>query len=209
MTPNELMQATGCSYPTAIAFASPINATIDRWGVKHVPEFVAQWAYESKLFTRLEENLNYSATRIRDLAAQSKPGSRWRSLGPRADELANNPRAFAEACYGGRMGNGPEGSGDGYIYRGRGLPQLTGRKNYQAYEDATGVKVIDSPGILTDPVFAADAAGWYWRANNCDSVADDIEELTIRIHGGTWGLDQRYALTKLARIALDPNSNVG
>lgn len=195
MTPEQLVNATNCTRAAAIAFASPIAVSIRRWGVASVAEFVAQMAVESARFSRLQENLFYR-TPERLMAVWPK---RFPSREAALPYVAN-PEALANHVYGQRMGNTQPG--DGWRFRGRGLKQLTGRNNYAAYQEATGVHVVDTPDLLLDPVFAADSAGWFWRANRLDAVADDTEELTRRINGGRTGLADRIALTELAREVL-------
>jgi len=194
MTAEQLQRATGCGRAVAVAFSGPIAATIQRWGVKRAAEFVAQMAVESALFTRLEENLTYT-TPERLMAV-------WPRRFPTAEAAqpyVRNPQDLANFVYSNRMGNTQYG--DGWRFRGRGLKQLTGRNNYTDYQDATGVRAVDSPDILLDPVFAADSAGWFWQANGCDALAGDVEALTRRINGGLTGIEQRVELTDLARGA--------
>ncbi len=169
--------------------------------------FLGQIHVESAGFTAVMENLSYSEQRIRDLAAQSAPGSRWRSLGPRAKELARNPRALGEAAYGGRMGNGPEGSGDGYAFRGRGLKQLTGRDNYRRFSRAWlgDESLLANPDRVAEPDGAVASAVWFWLANGLNEIADrgTVRDVTIKVNGGTFGLADRELWTDryLARWA--------
>lgn len=197
----------------ALTIAPHINKAISSWGVRNVPEFVAQMAHESAMFTRLIENLNYSGPAL----VRTWP-SRFRFYDPTKKELpsdvrfadgrhnaalfARNPRKIAEVAYSNRNGNrGPE-TGDAWRYIGRGYKQLTFYANYLAYKQASGVDVIQSPELLEKHEFAADSAGWFWSANKCDAIAQDIERLTRRINGGLIGLDQRAELTKRAREVL-------
>jgi len=80
--------------------------------------FMPQIGHESTRLSQLVENLNYRADRIRAVGIASLVGSRWRSLVSREDELAGNPERFGNAVYGGRLGNGVESTGDGYLFRG-------------------------------------------------------------------------------------------
>jgi putative chitinase len=157
--------------------------------------FMAQVAHESDGFERLVENLNYSAKRIRQLGLASRAGSRWRSLVPRAGALAYKPEAFAEAVYGGRLGNGPEGCGDGWRYRGRGYMQLTGRTNYaeasaEIFGDDT---LLREPELAALPENAIRIAAWFWTDKGCNALADDddLVSITKRINGGLNGLEDR------------------
>jgi putative chitinase len=100
------------------------------------------------------------------------------------------------------MGNGPEASGDGYKFRGRGAIQLTGKDNYTAFS-----KYIGDPEVLTNPdvvssKYAFESAMFFFETNKlwaiCDKGVNDaaILELTKRINGGTHGLDDRAEKTK-------------
>lgn len=93
-------------------------------------------------WTPVEENLSYSAKRI---------GEVWPRLANRAAELERRPQALAEAAYGGRLGNGPEGSGDGWLFRGRGIAQITGRANYRNRGAEIGLPLEDQPEMALQP----------------------------------------------------------
>jgi putative chitinase len=93
------------------------------------------------------------------------------------------------------MGNGDEASGDGFRYCGRGLIQLTGKSNYQAFADSLEMKVEDVPEYLQTFEGAAQSACWFWESNNLNKHADagDIKTMTKVINGGYIGLDDRIA----------------
>lgn len=74
----------------------------------------------------INENLNYSAKGLRATFPKYFNATQ-------AAEYARKPEAIANRAYGSRMGNGPESSGDGWKYRGRGICQVTGRDNYKKY----------------------------------------------------------------------------
>lgn len=192
MTPDQLKQATGCSQAAAVAFSQPLTTAIRNWNIKRVPEFIGQIAVESGRLSRLIENLHYTTP---ERLMQVWP-SRFRTVAE-ATPFLRNPEKLANLVYGGRMGNVQPG--DGWRFIGRGLKQLTGRANYQAYQLASGVMVLVDPDKLLDPVYAADSAGWFWSTNNCDQIAHDSEALTRRINGGLNGLRERIQLTALAR----------
>ena len=91
------------------------------------------------------------------------------------------------------MGNGPPESGDGYKYCGRGLIQLTGKNNYQAFADSLEISPEEASEYLSTFEGAAQSACWFWESNNLNQWADkgDIVTLTKRINGGTIGLKDR------------------
>lgn len=101
-----------------------------------------------------------------------------------------------------RLGNTPEADGDGQMYRGRGLIQVTGRANYEACSEALfgDSRLLSTPELLEHPVYASMSAGWFWHRNGLNSLADrgDILTITKRINGGTNGLEDRQALYKRA-----------
>lgn len=53
------------------------------------------------------------------------------------------------------LGNTPEADGDGFLYRGRGYVQLTGRANYAKAGAALGLDLIRHPDLALQPTFAA------------------------------------------------------
>lgn len=152
-----------------------------------VAAFIAQCAHESGNFRLLKENLNYKAASLRKVFPKYFP----------TDELAaayaNKQEMIANRVYGNRMGNGDEHSGDGFRYCGRGLIQLTGKANYQAFAESLEMEVEDVPEYLGTFEGAVQSACWFWESNNLNQWADkgDILTLTKRINGGTIGLDDR------------------
>lgn len=87
------------------------------------------------------ENLNYSA---RGLLA-TFPN---RFSADEAKAYARQPEKIANRVYANRMGNGDETSGDGWRFRGRGLVQITGRRNYRCF----GIERV--PDKALDPAIA-------------------------------------------------------
>ncbi|WP_122418505.1 glycoside hydrolase family 19 protein [Pseudomonas viridiflava] len=95
-----------------------------------------------------------------------------------------------------RLGNTPEADGDGQLYCGRGLIQITGRANYAECGEALGLDLVSHPELLEQPQHAAMSAAWYWSSRGLNSLADkgDFLLITKRINGGTNGLSERLAL---------------
>jgi putative chitinase len=157
---------------------------------QRVAAFIAQCAHESGGFRALKENLNYKAATLRKIFPKYFPDD---ATANHYASLPNKQEAIANRVYGGRMGNGPEASGDGFRYCGRGLIQLTGKQNYQNFADSIETPVEDIPEFLATFEGAVQSACWFWEANNLNQWADkgDILTLTKRINGGTIGLDDR------------------
>ena len=157
---------------------------------QRVAAFIAQSAHESGNFTALHENLNYRAETLRKVFPKYFP----------TDEIAqqyasqpNKAELIANRVYANRMGNGDEASGDGFRHCGRGLIQLTGKSNYQAFAESIETPVEQIPEFLATFEGAIQSACWFWESNHLDQYADsgDIVTMTKRINGGTIGLEDR------------------
>ena len=155
-----------------------------------IAAFVAQCAQETGGFMVLKENLNYKAATLRKIFPKYFPNDQI------AQEYASKPNkqvAIASKVYANRMGNGDEASQEGYKFCGRGLIQLTGRSNYQAFADSLEMNIDDVPEYLATFEGASQSACWYWESQKLNQWADagDILTLTKRINGGTIGLEDR------------------
>jgi putative chitinase len=121
-------------------------------------------------------------------------------LGHESGALRYSEEGASGDAYEGRADLGNTQAGDGRLFKGRGLIQITGRANYQAYGDARGQDYVTNPSRLaTDPALAVDSAFWYWNSRNLNALADadNVNQITYKINGGYNGLADRQA--KLAR----------
>jgi putative chitinase len=100
--------------------------------------------------TALVENLRYSAERL----IQVWP-SRFPNLAAAAP-YADSPQLLANEVYGGRMGN--SGTNSGWLYRGRGLIQITGHDNYALAAKLTGLALLSAPDLVASPEHALECA---------------------------------------------------
>jgi putative chitinase len=170
-----------------------LNKLLPDYGIdtpQRVAAFLAQCAHESGGFVFLKENLNYRAASLRKVFPKYFPTDAL------AEEYAGKPNkaeAIANRVYANRMGNGPEESGDGYRYCGRGLIQLTGRNNYESFADSIESTPEEVSVYLETFEGAVQSACWFWESNNLNQYADnnDILTMTKRINGGTIGLADR------------------
>jgi putative chitinase len=159
--------------------------------------FFAQTAHESGGFKAFSENLNYGAKGLRGIFGKYFP----------TDALAHayerKPEKIANRVYANRMGNGDEASGEGWLFRGRGSLQLTGKNNYRAFGKYIGreQEILDNPDLVATEL-AFESALWFFDKNKLWSICDQgtgdaaILALTKRINGGTHGLDDRKLKTK-------------
>lgn len=158
--------------------------------------FFAQTAHESGGFKAFSENLNYGAKGLRGTF------DKYFQTDAIAKTYERQPQRIANRAYANRMGNGPESSGDGWKYRGRGALQLTGKDNYQAFANYIGrPEVMDNPDLVAGEL-CFESALWFFDKNKlwgiCDQGTGDsaILALTKRINGGTHGFDDRRLKTK-------------
>lgn len=142
--------------------------------------FLAQCSHESGGFRTLRENLNYSSERL----LQVFPKYFTKEL---AEKYGRHPEMIANRVYASRMGNGDEKSGDGWKYRGRGLIQLTGKSNYEAFFKSNPGY---SPEYLETSEGAAKSAVWFWKSRGLDKETD-VVKITKKINGGVNGLNDR------------------
>ncbi len=200
-------------YPALFAACKEFKINTPR----RLRHFLSQLAVESVHFTRLVENLNYSAKRLVQVWPNRFPDIKT------ATNYASNPRQLANKIYGGRMGNiHPD---DGYKYRGRGYIQLTGRENYTKAGAALNLDLVNNPDLAATHKNAARIAAWYWASKGINEIVDrdanetvildsvkaaktweldDVKQATYKINGGYNGLEEReFELYKAAKLFPD------
>jgi len=152
--------------------------------------FLAQCGHESGGFRATQENLNYSAKGLTGIFKKYFPTE------ASAAPYARNPQKIASKVYGGRMGNGPESTGEVYKFRGRGYIQLTGKENYTAFGKSIGEDIAANPDKVASQ-YALLSAAWFFSKNGLHKMADEgasdtvVTKITKRVNGGTIGLPDR------------------
>ena len=152
--------------------------------------FLAQAGHESGGFKFIQENLNYGAKGLRAVFKKYFPTD------AKALEYERKPEKIANLVYGNRMGNGPEPSGEGYKFRGRGFIQLTGKDNYIAFGKAINEDLTKNPDLVatTYPLLSA---AWFFHKNGLHKIADEgateavVTSITKKVNGGVLGLQDR------------------
>ncbi|MBI1250969.1 MAG: hypothetical protein GC189_05835 [Alphaproteobacteria bacterium] len=104
--------------------------------------FFGQGLVETNFLQAKAENLNYSADGLRRIFRRKFADD------AEIESYARKPERIANRVYADRLGNGPESSGDGWRYRGRGFFQLTGKDNYQRYGELAGVDLVNDPELI-------------------------------------------------------------
>jgi putative chitinase len=205
VTAQLLVTATGCTQEIARALERGMADACAKFDINtgaRLADFLAQTAHESSDYTRRVENLNYTASRL--TAVWPK---RFHTLDD-AKPYAQNPPALANFVYADRMGNSQ--TGDGWRYRGRGFLQVTGRENYREVTrllreaDVVCPDFIIDPDALSEPRWAAMSAAALWQHWDLNELADagEFTKQTIKINGGTNGLEDRLKRRARARAAL-------
>jgi len=151
---------------------------------------LAQCGHESGGFKLVQENLNYGAKGLLGIFKKYFPTEEKAKLYER------KPEKIANLVYGSRMGNGPEPSGDGYKFRGRGYIQLTGKDNYTAFGKAINEDIAINPDKVATN-YALLSAAWFFHKNGLHKIADGgatdavVTSVTKRVNGGIIGLPDR------------------
>lgn len=160
--------------------------------------FLAQCGHESAGFTRLVENMNYSATGLLQTWPKRFTMDGNDKTRAYAMDYHRRPEQIANLVYANRIGNGNVASGDGWKYRGRGLIQITGRTNYRRFGSDS------HPELLEQPTEAAVSAGRFWQANGLNDFADsdDLESVTKIVNGAHHGIADRRERLKRAKEVL-------
>lgn len=152
--------------------------------------FLAQTGHESGEFKATTENLNYGAKGLLSIFKKYFPTE------AKAKEYERKPEKIANLVYGGRMGNGPEASGEGYKFRGRGYIQLTGKDNYKAFDAVVTDDILANPDLVASK-YPLLSAAWFFHKNGLHKIADEgatdavVTKVTKRVNGGTIGLADR------------------
>lgn len=110
----------------------------------------------------------------------------------------------AQTGYEGRRDLGNTHTGDGKLFMGRGLIQVTGRSNYTQLAAALGIDCVNHPEILADPENAVRSACWWWANHGCNTPADanDFRRVTLIVNGGYNGWDDRLSFYERAKKVL-------
>lgn len=164
---------------------------------KRIAHFLAQIHEESGGFTRFTESLDYTPQGLIKTFGVNQISVSQANLYGRTSAHKANQEAIANIVYGGAWGKvnlGNTQKGDGWKFRGRGLIQLTGRANYEAYKNYSGHNVISNPDLASRADIALDIAGWFWSVRyNLNPLADmgNINSITKKLNGGLTNLAER------------------
>jgi putative chitinase len=183
-----------------------LDAAMQRYAIttpRRVAHFLAQVGHESNSLTRVEEDLFYrTAGRIQAV------WPRRFATDAEAARYVRDPEALANFVYGARRDLGNAKPGDGWAFRGRGLIQTTGRRNFTRLQEVFG---FDSPEAAANWAAtregAALSAGLFWADQRLNDLADQgagemVGSITLRVNGGRHGLADRRAIYARAAAVL-------
>ena len=161
-----------------------LSAAFGQFGLttnKRIAAAIGQFLVEAgENFQEIIENLRYThASRLVEIFPREFPTE------ADAAPYVNNPEALGNRVYANRLGNGDEGSGDGYRFRGRGLIQLTGRGEYTEFGESVGMTAEQAAAYCETPKGAATSGCWYLSTRGCLPMADawNIDGITRAVNG--------------------------
>lgn len=181
ITALQLAEIMGCSHSRAHKWAQPLNEAMLRYGI-NTPKRIAAFLAQ---IGHESGRLYY----VRELASGEAYDTGRKAI---------------------QLGNTPEADGDGQRYRGRGLIQITGVRNYVLCGIALELDLLARPELLEEPYHAAMSAAWYWWNAKLNELADKgmFKTITRRINGGLNGYADRLELHARAMKALDIGATV-
>ena len=169
-----------------------IPGVLDKFEINtplRLAHFLAQCGHESGGFKVVSENLNYGAAGLQSIFKKY-------FTAVSAKEYERKPEKIANIVYANRMGNGPQASGEGFKFRGRGYIQLTGKDNYSAFDKVVEDDILANPELVATK-YPLLSAAWFFHKNGLHKIADEgatdavVTKVTKRVNGGTIGLPDR------------------
>ncbi len=177
ITLEQLKAATGSDTENAATYLDPIQLALDRFHIEtptQVSAFLATVAIESARLSAVQESLYYrDAERLAKLFRRVFDTNKDKVISQDEIEAARPycrmPKELSRKLYNG--------------YHGRGLIQLTWEENYRAAGRALGFDYVSDPDMVCLPLHAALTAGWFWDSKGLNDVADNMDEVTLRVNG--------------------------
>jgi len=145
-----------------------IPGVVDKFEINtplRLAHFLAQCGHESGGFKVVSENLNYGAAGLQSIFKKY-------FTAVSAKEYERKPEKIANIVYANRMGNGPQTSGEGYKFRGRGYIQLTGKDNYTAFDKTVEDDILATPELVATK-YPLLSAAWFFHKNGLHKIADE------------------------------------
>lgn len=185
--------STGSTETVAAVYHEHALAAMERFQIQEPPQiaaFCATLGIESAYLTQMEEGLYYKdAKRLCMLFRRVFDLDKDKVIDPEeiayAEQFVRKPEKLSQVLYAG--------------YHGRGGIQLTWEKNYRLHGDKLGFNYVLNPKMLTEPMHAMLSAASYIDEVKGNSVADNMDEYTLRVNGpARLHLAERIALRNKA-----------
>ena len=204
MQAEQFAAAAGISAALTSRWLEPVTEAMERFSIIRPMDqamFIAQIAHESGGFTTLTESFNYTPQALQQLFSSYFTPQQAAAMGRTSEHAAQQPQ-IAEQLYGKRLRNlSPV---EGWIYRGRGLIQITGRENYFRCASGIGLPLLSYPDLLIKDLPAALSAAWFFVSQGCLACSGDLVKVTEIINGGSHGLADRAERLQTALTVLQP-----
>lgn len=163
----------------------------------HIVHMMAQFSHESGEGTDLTESLNYKPSALLAQWPTHFTAAQAQAYGRTANHPANQ-KMIGELAYGGRMGNDPAPSEDGYNYRGRGLIQTTGKTAYANLGAIVGLNLVSAPELINDPAHVLECG-----------VAEFVQYPNMLAHCEADDLLAVSSLINVGHLVSNPNKVIG
>lgn len=171
ITVDILKTITGAGEANAETYVKHLSDACARYNIstpQRISMFLAQIAVESAHLSQVVEDTYYrDPARLLRLFPKD-----FRDLDDAKAVHAHGAVAIANRIYAFQNGNGGEASGDGFKYRGRGLGQISGKRNYGLVGNFLGLNLQTRPELLEEPRLAAVSAAAWWTMQNMSIYAD-------------------------------------
>lgn len=143
--------------------------------------FFAQCKVESDLKPKVE-SMNYSVEGlIKGFGRHRISIEDAKRFGRTVTQRANQ-REIANRLYGGNWGRinlGNTQPNDGFLLRGAGILQITGRSNFQKLSNDTGIDFVNKPELILEEANSIVAAAWFWVDRGLNKYADMDDVVSI------------------------------
>lgn len=192
-----------------------INTICPQYGIDTADifhEFLANLCEESGEFSRYEENLNYSAESLIKNFGRHRISEADAYRFGRTGQQQANQKAIANLIYGGIWGSknlGNKKNGDGFLFRGSGPIQITGRGNVTAFATWMETKMLikKTPEewtelLRTSDLYGIHSACWLFAIAKKlidEAEQDQMKEIVIRINGCLTNYPKRLQYYELAK----------
>jgi putative chitinase len=162
--------------------AKAIADMLDITNRNHFSHFMGQLHHETGGFTAGRENLNYSINALLTGFGRHRISEQDARKFGRGTEKPADQAAIANALYGGEWGEKNLGNtepNDGWLFRGNGSIQLTGRYNHQQFANfVKDQEIMTNPDLVIEKYYF-ESGKFYFDRNNIWNFCDKVDRQSI------------------------------